>query len=225
MDKISELQRIIYANTDELSLIAVLFNLLGAMIVSFVVRQFYFSYSSSLTGKAHIASILPILTGIIFLIIVVVKTSLALSLGLVGALSIVRFRTPIKEPEELIYLFLAIAIGLGFGAGYPIITILVVLIILIIIYFFLSNKNSKSSEYNLVINWNGDKITQEIIKNTLTELSTSLKLVRYENGPEVNSAVFLLDIKQGKNIDTVINSLKNIDKNISITFFESKVNW
>ena len=71
----------------------------------------------------------------------VVKTSLALSLGLVGALSIVRFRTPIKEPEELIYLFLAIAIGLGFGAGYPIITILIVIVILVIIYFFLSNKN------------------------------------------------------------------------------------
>ena len=54
---------------------------------------------------------------IVFFVILIVKSSLALSLGLVGALSIVRFRTPIKEPEELIYLFLAIAIGLGFGAG------------------------------------------------------------------------------------------------------------
>ena len=46
----------------------------------------------------------------------IVKSSLALSLGLVGALSIVRFRTAIKEPEELIFLFIAIAIGLGVGA-------------------------------------------------------------------------------------------------------------
>ena len=44
------------------------------------------------------------------------KSSLALSLGLVGAFSIVRFRTPIKEPEELAYLFMAIAMGLGLGA-------------------------------------------------------------------------------------------------------------
>jgi hypothetical protein len=51
------------------------------------------------------------------LIITIVKASLALSLGLVGALSIVRFRAAIKEPEELAYLFLAIAIGLDFGAG------------------------------------------------------------------------------------------------------------
>ena len=46
-----------------------------------------------------------------FLVISVVKSSLALSLGLVGALSVIRFRTPIKEPEELSYLFLAIGIG------------------------------------------------------------------------------------------------------------------
>jgi len=43
----------------------------------------------------------------------VVESSLALTLGLVGALSIVRFRTAVKEPEELSYMFLAITIGLG----------------------------------------------------------------------------------------------------------------
>ena len=51
------------------------------------------------------------------LIIFVVKSSLALSLGLVGALSIVRFRSAIKEPEELTFLFLNIALGIGFGAN------------------------------------------------------------------------------------------------------------
>ena len=54
---------------------------------------------------------------------ITVKSSLALSLGLVGALSIVRFRAAIKEPEELIYLFLTIAAGLGTGAGQIKITI------------------------------------------------------------------------------------------------------
>ena len=57
------------------------------------------------------------------LIISVIKSSIALSLGLVGALSIVRFRTPIKEPEELLYIFVAIAIGLGLGANQPIVTV------------------------------------------------------------------------------------------------------
>jgi hypothetical protein len=52
-------------------------------------------------------------------VIFVIKSSLALSLGLVGALSIVRFRAAIKEPEELIFLFFCIAVGLALGAKYP----------------------------------------------------------------------------------------------------------
>ena len=60
-------------------------------------------------------------------VITVVKSSLALSLGLVGALSIVRFRTPIKEPEELIYLFICLSLGLAVGADQRIIAILTLL--------------------------------------------------------------------------------------------------
>ena len=77
---------------------------------------------------------------ITFLVILIVKSSLALSLGLVGALSIVRFRTPIKEPEELIYLFLAIALGLGYGASPIIPTTSIAIIIFFIIWFFIGNQ-------------------------------------------------------------------------------------
>ena len=122
------------------------------MALSFIVRAFYINRSFSLVGKTHIASIIPILSGVVFLVIMVVKSSLALSLGLVGALSIVRFRTPIKEPEELVYLFLAIGVGLGLGAGQSMLTSIIVLLILLFTYFFLSNKKiNKVLEYNLII--------------------------------------------------------------------------
>ena len=122
------------------------------MALSFIVRAFYVNRSFSLVGKTHIASIIPILSGVVFLVIMVVKSSLALSLGLVGALSIVRFRTPIKEPEELVYLFLAIGVGLGLGAGQSMLTSIIVLLILLFTYFFLSNKKiNKVLEYNLII--------------------------------------------------------------------------
>ncbi|HAE74801.1 MAG TPA: DUF4956 domain-containing protein, partial [Alphaproteobacteria bacterium] len=68
--------------------------------------------------------------------ITIVKSSLALSLGLVGALSIVRFRTPIKEPEELAYLFIAIAMGLGLGADQTLPTVLASLVILVTMALF-----------------------------------------------------------------------------------------
>ena len=80
------------------------------------------------------------------LIITVVKSSLALSLGLVGALSIIRFRAAIKEPEELSYLFLAIAIGLGFGADQRVITVVAFGIIIGIILLRHFSRRSKSED-------------------------------------------------------------------------------
>ena len=89
------------------------------------------------------------------LIISVIKSSIALSLGLVGALSIVRFRTPIKEPEELLYIFVAIAVGLGLGANQPVVTItgfVLIAICLISYHRFQPNASGGESYYiDLVI--------------------------------------------------------------------------
>ena len=77
----------------------IVLNLILCMLLVSLISWYYKKFSQSLGGKTHIGSILPLIGLTVFLVIVVVKSSLALSLGLVGALSIVRFRTPIKEPE------------------------------------------------------------------------------------------------------------------------------
>lgn len=225
MDKLPQLEELLYRGTDELSLTVMILNFIGAMFVSFLVRAFYIRYSFSLTGKNHIGSIIPILTAVVFLVIIIIKSSLALSLGLVGALSIVRFRTPIKEPEELVYLFLAIAIGLGFGAGYFLITSIISLAILIIIYFLLSNKNDRSNEYNLVINWTNQDISYESILVVVEKLSSSLKLVRLDKSKDSNSSVFLIELTEKANLELLINQIKSMGNDINITFFESNANW
>ena len=150
------------------------------VLMSFITRDFYIKRSFSLTGKMHIGSIIPVLSAVVFLVIIVVKSSLALSLGLVGALSIVRFRTPIKEPEELVYLFLAIAIGLGYAAGQILITTILTLSILFIIYVWLSNRKiAKTSEYNLVVKWTKTDIMFEDILKDITPVVQDLKLINY----------------------------------------------
>ena len=130
------INELITPNMAQLDLIPTLFSFSMCVLMSFIVRDFYIKRSFSLTGKMHIGSIIPVLSTVVFLVIIVVKSSLALSLGLVGALSIVRFRTPIKEPEELVYLFLAIALGLGYGAGYVYQTTVLTSLILLMNYFF-----------------------------------------------------------------------------------------
>ena len=95
-------------------------SLVTSVILSYILGSFlqffYKKQANSLSNHESLSSIFPLLTVTVTVVIAVVKSSLALSLGLVGALSIVRFRTPIKEPEELTYIFLCIAIGLANGA-------------------------------------------------------------------------------------------------------------
>lgn len=97
--------------------------------LGFYVRALYKRFGSSLSNRESFGNLFPILTAITVVIIFVVKSSLALSLGLVGALSIVRFRTAIKDPEELVYLFLCIGMGVSLGAELRLLTLLSVLIV------------------------------------------------------------------------------------------------
>lgn len=91
--------------------------LVGGVLAVFV-RALYRRFAATVSNRDGFSRVFPLLTLATILIIFVVKSSLALSLGLVGALSIVRFRAAIKEPEEIVYLFFCISIGLALGAEY-----------------------------------------------------------------------------------------------------------
>jgi len=209
-------------NVNEIPLFTTLFSFVICIIMSFILRDFYIRRSFSLNSKSHIGNILPILSLVIFLVIVIIKSSLALSLGLVGALSIVRFRTPIKEPEDLIYLFIAIGIGLGYGSGQILITTILSLTILFIINFWLSNKNLyKNLDYNLILNWENPNITFEDIEVTINRFTNSIKLIRIEKSNKTNTAVLIINIAKEYKINDLIKSLSKVDTSLEISFFES----
>lgn len=220
------LDPLVVSNFQDENLLIIVINFILCAMLAFVVRAFYIKYSTSLTGKHHIGTVLPILSLIVFLVILVVKSSLALSLGLVGALSIVRFRTPIKEPEELVYLFLSIAIGVGLGAGFTTITTVATLSILAIIYFFLSNKKVvQGQEFNLIINWKTDTVVYSAIIETLKELCDSVSLVRLSDSNAERSCVLTFSRKDNVSVDEVVNRIKKLDPNIDINIFQSTTNW
>ena len=115
------------------SLPTFLVNLILTAILTWILGWVYTKFGESLSNRKIFARNFLMLALTTMLVISIVKSSLALSLGLVGALSIVRFRAAIKEPEELVYLFLAIGIGLGLGAEEPLLTICALIVILGII--------------------------------------------------------------------------------------------
>ena len=119
----------------DLELAPVLVSLVLSLIFGQILAWHYQRFSPVLSHKRKFARMFVFLTVTTMLVITVVKTSLALSLGLVGALSIIRFRTPIKEPEDLAYLFLAVAVGIGLGADQRIVTGVVFLAFLVFLAF------------------------------------------------------------------------------------------
>ena len=152
----------------------------------------------------------------ICVIISVVKSSLALSLGLVGALSIVRFRTPIKDPEDLIFLFLAIVAGLGFGANQNVYTAIGVSIVLLIIILrgIFSKRNSALSpadNLNIEIQWATESsITTTILVDKLAELAVHVSLLRFDRSGSFNRLSVQLGLQQNASSEDVVHVLNQV---------------
>ena len=118
----------------EINISNFIFAIILSSILAYLIKLTYVKISKSLNDKEHFSETFVPLAIITTLVITVVKFSLALSLGLVGALSIVRFRAAIKEPEELVYLFFIIGIGLANGANQFFIAIIATIITITILY-------------------------------------------------------------------------------------------
>lgn len=120
----------------DLDVVPVLINLVLVLILGQILSWHYKRFAKVLSNKSKFSRLFVFISATTMMVISVVKSSLALSLGLVGALSIIRFRTPIKEPEDLAYLFLALAAGIGLGADQRLATCLMFLGILVAISLF-----------------------------------------------------------------------------------------
>ncbi len=205
----------------QINLIGFIQSLVAASILCFIIQVFYIKFSNSLSNKKDFSKNFIGLGLATTIVITVVKSSLALSLGLVGALSIVRFRAAIKEPEELVYLFLVIATGLGCGADQIKITFIGVLVAIGLIYLnnLFSNKNNLETEIiNSTFTFNERKSEKDIneIIEIIKQSSESLKFVSLTSTE--NETVLNLDIKfkDDKNITKTINNIKKENSSVKI---------
>lgn len=120
--------------TNTVNILDFVINLIVASLLAMALKFFYIKFGTSVANREKFAANFVPLALATMLVITVVQASIALSLGLVGALSIVRFRAAIKEPEELTYLFLTIGIGLVTGANKPILAVLAISLIMILLF-------------------------------------------------------------------------------------------
>jgi len=218
----------LWSTQNDFSITTLVFNLFIGLILSLAIRWHFKNYGSTLSNREEFSQVFPFILLTTILIITVVKSSIALSLGLVGALSIVRFRTPIKEPEELAYLFIAIAAGLGLGASQTAATVLSVVIILGFMIILRGRwKSSNVSSKNLFITIDlygleandGEKLLLDA-SNIISQYSRSLDLRRFDSREDNTEVVYLVDLSDVSLLMNISKEIKNLYPSAGITFLD-----
>ena len=171
-----------------------------AMLFSVIVGLFIFwVYKKTFTGILYSSGFALTLIGLTLvttLVIIAVTSNVVLSLGMVGALSIVRFRTAIKEPMEIVFLFWSIAVGIVIGAGMIPLAVLGSVIIGIILIIFANRKNVENA-YILVLNCENEEaenIAAELLKSTVKKYRIKSKTVNAD-GIELTTELKIKDDK------------------------------
>ena len=222
---LKSLENFILNSAPDISYSNFIIAILISAFLAFIVKLAYIRISRTLNDREYFSDIFVPLAIITTLVITVIKFSLALSLGLVGALSIVRFRAAIKEPEELVYLFFIIGIGLANGANQFLVSIICTFFIILILFikkYYDDKKNdqnlSDSSVNVMQIEIANSKEGVEKIIDILKTKTTYLKLKSFRVEKNLSQYVFWFDVNKNKVNDFMqtVENLKTRQENISI---------
>ena len=224
MNKLETFQEFLATQGAEISTWGFVLNLFIAAILAYILSWLYVKYGNTLSNRNVFAKNFVMMTMTTMFIITVVKSSLALSLGLVGALSIVRFRAAIKEPEELSYLFLTIAIGLGLGADQLLITVVAFIVIVCIIWLRnISHKTEDTQNLHLTISTrNKGNFGLDSIIDVLNKNCTVVNLKRFDETSEMFEASFLVEFDNIEQLNNSKTELQKLNNEIKITFLDTK---
>jgi len=219
------LEQLSSATAAPLSIYLLLVNLGVGVVLSLILRWHFQTFSSTLSNREEFAQVFPFILLTTVLIISVVKSSLALSLGLVGALSIVRFRTPVKEPEELAYLFVAIAMGLGLGAGQTWTTIVAGLSILgVMALLGWRHQERENKNLYLSVDWQHDAAESagqlSRLSGVVAAHADTADLRRFDIRGDSAEAAYLVDVESSTKLDELVQELQRAFPGIGVTFVD-----
>lgn len=198
MENLSILENI---NLPGINFIEFIFGLIEVIIFSIIIKRIYINYSSSVSNKTIIAKIFPLFATSVFVMMITIKSNIVMSLGLVGALSIIRFRTAIKEPEDLVYFLILTSIGITAAAElflFPLI-----FLVFIYLYSFLTMKKINNSNNTL-----GSQI---ILSKTNLKNNKLEELIQLIN--DQNISVSILNIDKHDELYTIILQLSHLNMN------------
>jgi len=183
--------------------------IISNLSISFLIGLFiFYVYKKTFQGVLYQHSFnvsLVSITMVITLIIMTISGNLILSLGMVGALSIVRFRTPIKDPVDLVFIFWAISVGIANGVGYYNISIIGSILLTLVLLLMTQARQTNDLPYLLIIQAENKDIDDRQLVSSIKPSVSKIQLkskAKTETYTEV-----ILEIRLKKADTSFINQL------------------
>ena len=201
-------------------------NIAFGALLALGLERVYIRYGHSLSNRTMFARHFYLLAMTTTLIITVVQSSLTLSLGLIGALSIVRFRAAIKEPEELVYIFLAVGMGLALGANQLIFTVVAFLTITAIIWlrhrFSSGEAENENNLFLSVVSRAPDILTVPALTQLLRARCRRFRMKRMDTTEGQLDASFLIEVESLESVQEIVTELRRLDGEAAVTVVDQR---
>lgn len=146
------------------TVITIVVNLSVAVVLGVLIYHIYKKYYDGVVYSRNFAITLIGMTVLTCMVTLAISTNIIISLGMVGALSIVRYRTAIKEPLDLMYMFWAITTGITVGASMYILAVLAAIIVILMLHV-MQIKGDKCQSYIYVVHYDKESAYDEVIRN------------------------------------------------------------
>lgn len=190
------------------------------------------AYSITHGGYSYSKNFLQaiVLVGVIVsLIMVIIGSDIARAFALVGAMSIVRFRTPVKDSRDLIFLFAAIAIGMACGVQFFEFAAIFTVLFLVLVYLFYKFNFGELSDNGFVLRIQIRSEQRDALKTSIDEMCSRAAIIsisRVDPQDEVEDVIYEVELKRGKKYEDLIDSLNAAVKPVSVNLLvgESSIN-
>jgi len=224
MNKQQTLLEFFSSQAPTVDLIPFITGLLLAALLSYLLSRVYVRFGTTLSNREMFSRNFLLIAMTTMLIISIVKSSIQLSLGLVGALSIIRFRAAIKEPEELGYLFIAIAVGLGMGAQQILITVVAfaIMVAIIVLRHYVRGSPARPNLYLTVSSVGNGHITLPALIEIINRHATRSNLKRYDESDSVLEAAFQANFDSVDQVNACTTQLRALSESIKISLHEDR---
>ncbi len=201
-------------------------NISVALLCSIFISYFY---KKTYNGPGYLnsfANALILLSLITAVVIMIIGNNLARAFGLVGAMSIIRFRTAVKETHDIVYIFFALTIGMAAGVGYHSLAIVGTIFVGLVSYVISKMDSENGDKKNTLLEFqleNGTKETSTEYQNIISKYTKKVRLLNIKtlDNQKMLVSYYIRFKKNNQNID-LVNQLQNIKGINNITLFSDE---